>query len=408
MASDDRDRVFREVSATGSRTFAKIDSDCMATKYIGPVSTRNVLFESFNATLKFSASRTMDYVRDDVSSMIVAFPGFYIAGFVEVPFGATTAVTGSIEYPVGRFTQLKFGGQVTGTIPNGGLLFSDPIAVAIPRGAQFWIQTWTNCAAGSGYHGWAGPGAQFAGGNEVFAYNTTSLADTTMNGAIVSTDAANIGGPALVLGLTNRPSVAFIGDSRAHGQFDAFTGLSGDIGEFARAIGPLYAYAQCGAGGDSASGWATSHANRLILASFASHAIVQYGINDINLLAHTDAAIRADVLSIIAGLPASQVKFIATMPPCTNTTDNYATIANQTVLVGEPTRLANNAWRRTVPAGFAGCIDVASVVESIASPGKWNVDGTAFKWTADGVHESPFGYQQIAASGVVPTNLVVP
>ncbi len=333
-------------------------------KYIGPVSTRNVLFESFNAALKFSSSRTVDFMRDDVGAVMVTYPGFYITGFVETPIGAPTSVTGSIEYPAGRFTQMTFGGQVTGTIPSGGLLTCDPCPVIIPRGAPFWIQTWTHCTAGSAFHGWGSPGTIFAAGGEVFAYDPTALADHTMDGGIVSTDPTNIAGPCMVLGLTNRPTVALIGDSRAHGQFDVFSGPSGDIGEFARALGPSYAYAQCGAGGDSASGWTSSHANRLVLASYASHAIIQYGINDIILQFHSDATLRADILGILASLPASQVKYIATMPPCTTSSDLWATINGQTVLAQEAQRILNNAWRRTVPAGFAACIDVASVVES--------------------------------------------
>jgi lysophospholipase L1-like esterase len=374
-------------------------------KYVGQVATRTANLFRVVAGAAYSMVRSMHYMREDVSVVKMAFPGFYVntvAPHAETGPGAVTAITASVEYPAGSFAQVTFSGAVTGSIPDGGMLWSDPVAIVIPRGAQFWVRTWTHCTAGGMYRG---PNVeQYGAQGEAFQYAATPVTDATMGGTITTTDVLNMGNaPVAIVGLTARPSIALIGDSIVNGEQDTYSGV-GDVGSLARSVGPLYAYSCLATGGDSAAGWAASNTNRAALAAYFSHSIVEYGVNDI-FGGASDAALRASIASIVATLPSAQVKYLTTLLPSTTTTDAWATLVNQTVTAFESVRLSNNAWRRTVPTGFSSVFDVTTVAELTA--GKWNVDGTANKWTADGIHPTPFGYQQIAASGVVQTGSMV-
>lgn len=45
--------------------------------------------------------------------------------------------------------------------------------------------------------------------------------------------------------------------------------------------------------------------------------------------------------------------------------------------------------------------DVADIFETARNSGRWKTDGTAGKWTADGIHPTQHAYLQAAESGVI-------
>jgi len=115
--------------------------------------------------------------------------------------------------------------------------------------------------------------------------------------------------------------------------------------------------------------------------------------------------------------------FQTTITPSTTSTDSFATLANQTAALsfstaGNGTREQLNDWLRDggpIRDGVAaaigapdairsshnahplsGVLEMADTVESSRNSGKWKVDGTALKWTGDGIHPSNYAYVQAA------------
>lgn len=87
--------------------------------------------------------------------------------------------------------------------------------------------------------------------------------------------------PIAILGLTTKPTVALIGDSRGAGLGDYYTDGSGFIGNMERSIGPNFAYLQLSRSGELATAFTSNSTRRMQLASLCSHVIENLGGNDI-------------------------------------------------------------------------------------------------------------------------------
>lgn len=150
----------------------------------------------------------------------------------------------------------------------------------------------------------------------------------------------------------------------------------------------------------------------------ASNLYCAYGVNDIFTLGASLATLQAAwLLEWGAGYMGGQAVWQQTILPDTTSTDSWATYANQSLRAQESIRVAANAWLRdgapilngvavatgssaagTLRAGMLGhplmgIFDAAAAVEqggASAPTGKWLVDGTANKYTDDGVHPSTF------------------
>jgi hypothetical protein len=138
----------------------------------------------------------------------------------------------------------------------------------------------------------------------------------------------------------------------------------------------------------------TTH--RLALAQYTSHAVIELGINDINREARTEAQLRSSINTLLTMLPAGMPTWLTTMPPYTNA-------ANTAIAGAGAARIANNNWRRGIPAGFAGVFEVADVLESARDSGIW---GSA-SWTSDGLHETAVGLSVLQASTAINPGLLV-
>lgn len=345
-------------------------------------------------------------------------------GEVSPAGGAITEMV-SIEYPAGQFTMASWdtaNSSSTRTesisIPAGGAdVVSDPVPVYIPRGQGFWIHRASYFTSGTAaqfpvsmtavgtgpdtlFVGWTG----VVGGNDLRSYLTgTAIAGST-------TAMAQMRYPLAILGMSNNPSVLVLGDSRASGYNDSGvvtvaanpinTNGAADwgrwgFGEVARSLGHARAYSNLGCPTDSAHNYLTlGNTFRTRQAAYHTDVIVQYGINDVNLQARTEAATQADLSSIYALFPTKRV-WAVTISPCTTSSDAWATNANQTVTASNTARVPLNNWLRTVPSPLAGCFDNATVIEGSLNSGIWNVVAGLGAPTGDGLHPTPLYYKWI-------------
>lgn len=235
---------------------------------------------------------------------------------------------------------------------------------------------------------------------------------------------------------SRQPCVALFGDSITVGKGDPAVGNSanGPGGWMVRALSsdgsgryaPKIPFLQMCISGESAANYVigTKRRIRFQMASECSctHAVIALGANDLTATVGSDATLRTNQLVLATMLAGRGMKcYTDTILPSTTSTDSWATTANQTKNANEPQRLTYNAWVRagmpidpttklrvavgtsgalvTGQAGhpFAGWFETTDQVETARDSGLWKVDGTAFKWTVDGIHPSTLGHTSMAA-----------
>ncbi|PBB68134.1 hypothetical protein CK228_13575 [Mesorhizobium sp. WSM4312] len=388
----------------------------LASLYMGQVATRCRIPTNSSTTNKQANSRTYHIARDDITSLKIELPAWYwyrTSTKLETNVTGSITYTASIEYPAGTFTQVKFGGANSGiatgsAAPAGTPLLSDWVNVNIPNGAGFWVRTFANAThaivfadASAGTNFWT---CDFANG-EAYEYAASGVTDKTMGGTLVpnkTTNDAAIFHPTAIVGMTRKASVLLIGDSRVAG-FGDFFNAAGDTGELARSIGPSLAYINAGSAGDTLSEFIASSTQRKALQQYCSHVVVQTAINALrsgtgqNKTAATVLAEQQTILGYFAG----KGRFTTTTEPCTTSNDSWASPTGQTLNTNVAQITAYNDAIRAGVAGSLGYFEIADVSETARNSGKWKSDGTASKWTADGLHASPFGYASIQSSGAV-------
>lgn len=381
--------------------------------YTGQVGTRSINPTFLNTTNKQLRARRVHYARSAITSLKLSFPNFYVDGFqagatyTEKGSGATSIITAAIEYPIGAtFTQIKFSGIAAGVIPNNGCLLSDSVSVTIPSGALFGVRVYVTNVAGivfalgdNSLGGTNIPG-NFALG-DVLDAAVTGLLDNTLGGAYTNTSGTNSYSAMVIVGTTVNPSILVAGDSISYGLHD-MGDSSGDLGSVTRSIGPNFAYSSFSNEGDSVLDALTNSANRLSFNQYFSHAILQMGVNDFIVNSETGAALIANTASygaLLSGLKA----YLCTILPAPTSTDNYATLLNQTVPSYEANRVTANNSRRTTPAPWAGFFDLDSVFESSLNSGKI-IAGSGYLDSTSSVHPTPTGYLAIKNSGIIPAS----
>lgn len=221
------------------------------------------------------------FARDNITgACIVRLPNFYLSATTpfEVGPGATASVTMKLEYPAGTFTTITFGGNATGTIPNGGTLDSDPFtpAVPIPNGARGWWRIWFQNASGLPVVG-RGSQSGATGGGITFS---TNGADQTGNTGFTPTDPWNYYGPIVFASKTTSRSYLILGDSREQ-DLSTFGDMSYDFGLLGKSIGPKRGVSSCSiTGGGMAGVTNAQRANSLGVAAFVTDVIDELGYND--------------------------------------------------------------------------------------------------------------------------------
>ncbi|MCF3941304.1 hypothetical protein [Gordonia tangerina] len=228
--------------------------------------------------------------------------------------------------------------------------------------------------------------------------------------------------PAMILGevATPAPTVAIIGDSIAASQAD-----NADRGFIVRALEPLnLGYVWLPQQGETMSMWHTADegGGRAVGLDHVSHAICQYGVNDIFNNGNSLATWQTNALKLWTALAQRGISvFQTTITPKSSSTDSWATTANQTAAAQTGVRNSVNDWLRAgaplnpstlaaVAVGTAGALlagqpdhpltgyfEVADQAESARNSGLWKVTGTANYATGDGTHPSGAMHTLMAA-----------
>ena len=358
---------------------------------VGQVATASLVPDTANtSTAKYFNSRSVHVARSAITSLQIAFPNWYVNNAspkVEVASGDTMTFTGSIEYPAGTFTQIRWFGNTSIVTASGGQDLSDPVNISIPNGATFWIRC----------HGEAGTNANTPFSQQLsldsargaaFEFSATSLPDRTMSGTITN-NSGNTGifTPVLIVGPTNARSVLVLGDSRQRGVHETYTS-SANRGEIGRAIGGSVAYINAGIAGDTVAGLVASFSRRLSLANYCTHVTCSFGINDLSLSA-TPASIVAGIQNIAGKLSGKPV-YTSTVAPATTSTDGWVTTGNQTAGSTNANRITLNGLIRAGISGLSGYFEIADAVETSRDSGIWKAN-----YTDDGVHAVDLGADAI-------------
>lgn len=364
------------------------------TPYLGNVGLRSFVPGSAGGTLLNMMSLSMHQLSDNAPALQVAIPNWALQ---EVGPGAASTVTATLELPGNARQRLTLAGNPSMVIPDGGMIWTDPLSIVIPRNTWFNVYIYRTNAVGCVYT----PNVQDHVLGERIEYNVG--VDKTASGVINPTETAPWAGPCGFKGMTTRPSVCIMAGSDSialgEGGTSTGTGAKGPISPSLQAAG--IAWQNLAIGGTGPAGFlAGNKTHRLALAALCSHSIQEGGTNDLGL---GDAQMRADLTAIAALLPAAQRKYLTTITPRTMSSDGWATLGNQTVTAFQADLAGNNAWRVGSPAGYDGCFATGAIIES-GSSGKWLVPG----YTADGLHPSQVAYDDILNSGIIAPSFFLP
>jgi hypothetical protein len=381
--------------------------------YLGFVATNGKVSDNGSNVNGYFMSRTLHIATTDINAAQLVFGNFYATGASTETGGGTTATyTASIEYPAGTFYQATFGGQVSGTAASLKYLVSDPIAVRIPSGASFFVRVYRVHAAGS----FSAPFSTVAttlsntAGDACTFGSTNAVTDKTMGGTVTATNLQIAIPPMAIIGITSKPSVILIGDSRVSGINDTPTTTSPAVGETARSFwNAKIGYSNIGIASSTAAGFsALNYPMTAQLINYATHIVSNYGVNDLYTNGSTAAA-TLGFQQLIASTYPGKWFFAATVAPYTTSSDGWETLGNQSQqsTADNTQRIAyNTALRAGGISGITGTIDIASAVESSLNSGLWIVNGTLHQYTADGIHENGNSNAVIVSSGVVNPALI--
>lgn len=344
-----------------------------------------------------------------ISSLQLVLPNWWIfGGGNETGTGSALTVTASIEYPAGTFTQVKFSGSATGSIPDLTSLVSDAVSVSIPSGAFFFVRCWISSTTAFPYFQ-HNAGVDTANGEACTFSASGGVVDQTMGGTVANTTNGVMYTPVAIIGQTNKPSVALMGDSRVFGQNDSYSGTSGDLGTLARSIGPTLAYINGATPSDTANAFNNGHVRRLPILKYCSHLVCEYGVVDL-FGGNTASGLLTILQSLWASWGNSTRVFQTTIAPITTGAWTLANGSDQTVATWEAQRTSlNTSIRAGFPGQIQGIFEIANQDEPSQNNGKWIANGTPGFWTADGTHESHAACLGIAGSGAVnPAVFVYP
>lgn len=338
---------------------------------------------------------SLHLAKDDLTWSRVGFANY--TAFQEIFNTGALQVTTGLEFPLGRddLQMYSYQGGFVGSGPAGADIMSDALVydTKIPKGS--WYKLWhfhQNLAGGipfasNGPQPWtndASHGLDILSGTLGTAINYFMFTATAAErAALANTDASsnNKVVPMCIVSDTKVRSWGYLGDSRASGQgsapsylFDYVSDASLNACAAERIYGPLGAWINLSATQDSATSFLSgSGGRRSNYLNYVTDVVNLFGTNDFGVTADVPSTIALDAK--IANLAQVRGKKFwgGTIPPKTTSTDQWLTLANQTVTAKEVNRLGLNTYRRGLPAIYTGgVIDFASIVED-APTGKWNV-----------------------------------
>lgn len=370
--------------------------------YEGFVATRCGTMNSHGVNT-FTMSRRGHVAVCDIFALKMILANFALESLLpgETTQGAATW-TASIEYPSGQFSQVTFSGNPLASTAAGATITSDLIRppLMIPRGGTFWTRLWQSAPSGVLYSSFCDTsiGDQSEGG-------TSGITDRTMGGSITNLTGTGRQPMALV-GMTDKASYVLEGDSIIHGLTDTSTINDFRTGIIAKAFpADTYAFVNVGSDGLYASDLMTKSVARQVVYQYCSDFISERGVNDMYPGARSEAQLWADLRTIWATLkPRTRVQQLTLTPETTSAGNVWLADSDQTVVTGNTTRVAfNTTLRAGNVANITSMFDTCTAFESSLNSGKIIGDGvTVKKYTNDGIHPNPAGYN-LQSAYVPPT-----
>jgi hypothetical protein len=344
------------------------------------VGTRIVIPDFNDATNKTINSRSMDISRTGFSNIRIRIPNFVVLGaanasptYVEAMRSGNVTVSAVLEYPSGTYNRFKIGGANNVVINGVPWVDTDVLEIEVPPNTPYWYRLYYTSAVGviftSGYTitGSVGGPGNGALGDALTLSTTVNDTDITGGGTYSSLTPHPILRPMLAYALTSAPSVLVYGDSRDYGEYDT-PDSSGYVGQTARSIGPFLNMAEYSISGDAPQNFLASSTWRRSVLPFFTNIIFAEGVNEFNRLGNSAATCASNVNGCIALIAAQTEAPIwqSTLYMAPTSTDNYATLLNQTPVSWDANRITENTRRRAL----ARCLDITSAVESSLNSGK--------------------------------------
>jgi len=354
--------------------------------YTGHVGCRTRIADSLNAGITSFMTGRAEFAREDLTSLTLVYGNFYATTTGEASPGAVRTIAADIEYPAGVFTRVTFGGANSVVMADGATQVpSDAITVNIPKGAQYWINTYQQSAAGIIFYLSVLSSDVLLDHSSQNAADLTCTAWTGLYGAV-----ANFG-PYAILATTRSPCVATIGDSLlCNTGGTSGKGVYGGL--LSPGIAPFLPVLDLSRGGQWAQHWAEGGgAKRATYLDYATHGIIELGVNDYATL-RTAAQVIAN-RQTIRGLKPSLKWFQTTITPRATSSDSWVTLTNQTTNTYNAVRIAINEQVRGGMEGFVGYIELADALESARNSGIFKAPPmTPAAIVGDVVHPNDAGY----------------
>ncbi|MHC2481544.1 hypothetical protein [Rhizobium leguminosarum] len=324
-----------------------------------------------------------------ISALVLTYVGWYINGTFTITDASTGSIKAFIEYPANTFTPVLFSGSTTGSIPAAGIVSSDPVAaLSIPAGTRFWVHTIrVSGSAGNMALSEIPANASALSGITDTSYTYSGSGNPPARGAA---DASNVHlDPAVITGTiaaANASGFVITGDSIAFGQGNiGAVGAKGGSGFIGQGLDKRYPYTKWAKGGMTGVQLAALAANARIIAlrdaCKCTDVISEWGGGDLRD-GWTVPQITTGYQTVYSLFPGKRIGQ-TTVIPRTDSSDGWATVANQTAKTDGnwADEIPLNTAIRAIPTGATYYIETSDAASSAhdsrkhAAPPVPNIDG---------------------------------
>ncbi|QQS17881.1 SGNH/GDSL hydrolase family protein [Candidatus Saccharibacteria bacterium] len=360
------------------------------------------------AVISAGTSRFTYKIQQNVTKIRLTFMNWYNSSYKATQYCTDNPNTAALTVQALVFgpgsstgTAVTVSGSASWAVNGGGWVQTDWIAVPMNAGDLFDVQTYvsgTQWYPTLVYSGWWTSGSNQATGGSA----------KITSGAGVST---GIYMPAVITGDHSSSAVLIMGDSIA------YNSALPSIGYIEKGLDGSYGAINAAVAGDRLY-WALDGTHRdesWLFNADASTVVVEYGRNDLSD-GRTLAQLQANLITLWTQRSGTGQRVIqTTITPNTNSTDSWATTANQTVVNAtvEGRRVQLNDWLRAgaptvggvaVAPGTGGALlagqaghplynywEIADHAESARNSGIWKVG-----YTGDGLHPTATGINALS------------
>lgn len=366
----------------------------MLTPYRGLVATGGQINSHHSTSAQFMA-RSRHQATQDITRIALRYGNWRCGstGTNEPASGSTLTYEASVEYPVGTFTRITFGGTNQGVCASGADIDTDMVALGftIPEGAIFFVQTYGVGTAGFDYIGdEAGDVSGNIDGGDKLQFGA-SIPNSVMATFADTTGATKPIVKPLAIYADNcaKPSILWIGDSRFWGDHSWFE-YSGLRGEGPATL-PMFGSINCGVWGDRMTNTVANFTKRSRQKDLCTTVIIENGINDLRSGGgnQTAAATVAQRETLAAFFTGKQVLGTTVWPQVSGTYTGDAG-AGQTVNPNQAAMATFNDLVRAGITGYSGYFEVADALELSRNNGKLKA-----RVTDDGLHGYEYACRKI-------------